>query len=119
MDAVMSNIAHASTTRTPDGGPYRRKEVVFSEMLESQGGNAESGLGVQVTEMVQSQDPFVRVHQPGHPDADADGYVLYPNVKPAEEMVDLMASSRSYEANVTAFRIAREMFQRSLEMGRA
>lgn len=117
MDVTAENLANASTTRGPDGGPYRRKSVV----LEQQGGGGfgaalASARGVQVGGIVEDPAPPRRMHDPGHPDADADGYVAMPNVNPVTEMVDLITSSRAYEANVTAMQTAKTIFSKTLEI---
>lgn len=114
MDVTLNNIANASTTRTPEGGPYRRQQVVFEAVLDGELNS--NGAGVKVSAVLADAAPGLRVHQPGHPDADADGNVLYPNVNSAEEMVTLMASAHSYDANAAGFRIAREMMQRALDL---
>jgi flagellar basal-body rod protein FlgC len=109
-EILVENIANAETTRTAEGGPYRRRDVVFqsssavssqfSSVLQSQMG--QTGTGVQVSEItVDSSEPNRR-YMPGHPDADKDGYVLFPHMNPAEDMVDLLGASRSYQANVAA-----------------
>lgn len=123
-DIIMQNLANQNTTRTADGRPYRRKQVVFRENslnFKSELGKAmtkaENG-GVYVEEVVESQNPLVPVYDPDHPDADEDGYVMMPNVNSAEEMVDLMAASRAYEANVTALNIAKSMALKALEIGK-
>jgi len=108
MDVIAQNIANAETTRTPEGGPYRRQQVVFT--LDDAG-------GVEVTEVVEDPRPPRLVYQPGHPDADAAGYVALPNVNLVEEMVDMISAMRSYEANVTAISAAKTMDQRALDLG--
>ena len=108
MDLIAQNIANAETTRTPEGGPYRRQQVVFT--LDDQG-------GVEVTQVVEDPRPPRLVYQPGHPDADAAGYVALPNVNLVEEMVDMISAMRSYEANVTAINAAKTMAQRALDLG--
>jgi flagellar basal-body rod protein FlgC len=104
-----SNIANAETTRTPEGGPYRRKEPVFQAMLLEQTRDGTPVTGVGVVGIQSSQDPFVSKYDPGHPDADANGMVQYPNVNPVEEMVNLTESERSFEANVAVVRAVRTM----------
>ena len=118
-DIIMQN-----TTRTAEGGPYVRKQVVlrenaldFKNELGKAMTKAENG-GVYVEEVVESQNPLVPVYDPDHPDADEDGYVMMPNVNSAEEMVDLMAASRAYEANVTALNVAKSMALKALEIGK-
>ena len=115
-DIIMQNLANQNTTRTADGGPYRRKQVVlrenqlnFKQELGKAITKADNG-GVFVEEVVDNENPFVPV--------DEDGYVMMPNVNSAEEMVDLMAASRAYEANVTALNIAKSMALKALEIGK-
>ena len=122
-DIILQNLANQNTTRTAEGGPYRRKQVVLRENqldFKSELGkamtNADRG-GVYV-EVVESQNPLVPVYDPDHPDANEDGYVMMPNVNSAEEMVDLMAATRAYEANVTALNIAKSMALKALEIGK-
>lgn len=125
MNTVSSNIANAETTRTEDGGPYRRKDPVFAAQTdrESFGEILESALdehvqGVQVEEIVQDDRPPRMVYNPQHPDADANGYVSMPNVNTVEEMANMISAQRSYEANVTALGAAKSMAQKALEIGR-
>ena len=130
MDVTAENLANAQTTRGPNGGPYRRKEVVlqtaqpngFAMQLAAAtagtlgpGGGQAAG-GVQVAGIVADATPPRQVYDPGHPDANAQGYVLMPNVNPVTEMVDLIASSRSYEANVTAMQTAKSMFSKTFDL---
>jgi flagellar basal-body rod protein FlgC len=125
MDVIAENLANADTTRGPNGGPYRRKEVVlqetgggssFASTLQGvQSGNPAGG-GVQVTGIVDDASPMKRVYDPGHPDADAQGYVTMPNVEPVTEMVDLITASRGYEANVQAMTASKQMFTRTLDI---
>jgi flagellar basal-body rod protein FlgC len=125
MDVVAENLANAQTTRGADGQPYRRKEVVLQEAPGSfgatlssvmGGGARSSGGGVQVAGVVEDSTPLKHVYDPGHPDADAQGYVTMPNVDSVTEMVDLISASRAYEANVTAMQAAKQMFSRTLEL---
>jgi flagellar basal-body rod protein FlgC len=104
-----SNIANAETTRTADGGPYRRKEAVFQSMLLEETGSGAPVTGVGVTAIRASNDPFTSKYDPSHPDADANGMVQYPNVNPVEEMVNLTEAERSFEANVAVVRSVRTM----------
>ena len=118
-DIILQNIANQNTTRTEDGGPYRRRQVVLRENTMSfEAVNKTDGGGVYAEQVVESGNPFVPVYDPEHPDADADGYVMMPNVNSAEEMVDLMAASRAYEANLTALNIAKSMAMKALEIGK-
>ncbi|MHB9130789.1 MAG: flagellar basal body rod protein FlgC [Armatimonadota bacterium] len=110
LDLIAENLANAETTRTPEGGPYKRQVAVFTA-------NGESG-GVTVSEVVQDTRPSRNVYQPGHPDANAEGYVQMPNVNGIEEMVDLVSATRSYEANVTALNASKAMTRKALEIGR-
>jgi len=116
MNVIASNMANAHTTRTAEGGPYRRQDVVFS--TES-AGSGEPGLqGVKVESIVKDTAPLKMVYDPGHPDAAPDGFVAMPNVNIIEEMVNMMMASRAYEASVSAFGISKTMFAKSLELGR-
>ena len=126
MNVVAENLANAQTTRGADGQPYRRKEVVLQEaaaeggfgaaLAGAMGGRAAAPGGVQVAQIAQDQTPLKRVYDPGHPDADAEGYVQMPNVDSVSEMVDLISAQRAYEANVTAMQAAKQMFASTLEI---
>jgi flagellar basal-body rod protein FlgC len=123
MDVVAENLANAQTTRGADGQPYRRKEVILQERpgtfgasLSAAMNKGANGGGVQVAAVVEDQTPLKQVYDPGHPDADADGYVAMPNVDTVTEMVDLIGAQRAYEANVTAMQAAKQMFGRTLEL---
>ena len=122
-ELLVENLANAETTRTPGGGPYRRKDVVFeaepvtspfSSMFEALAGPGLTGVRVAGT-VVDTREPEKR-YLPGHPDADAQGYVAFPRVNPAEDMVDLMGAARSYGANVAAMTAVKDMIQRSLDL---
>ncbi|NLY91217.1 MAG: flagellar basal body rod protein FlgC [Firmicutes bacterium] len=118
LDLIAANIANANTTRTPEGGPYRRKVPVFAEELQQARGTY--GLsGVRVLAVIEDQSPFRQVYDPAHPDANAEGYVLYPNVNIVNEMVNLMEAGRAYDANVTAFNMSKEMFKAALSIGKS
>ena len=116
MDVTAENLANAQTTRGADGQPYRRKEVVLQERGAGFGSQLDKAMGVEVAGVVEDQTPLKRVHDPGHPDADAQGYVSMPNVDTVAEMVDLISASRAYEANVTAMQAAKQMFAKTLEL---
>ena len=122
MRVISANIANAQTTRDANGNVYRRRDVVFASELDREIGSkrrSASGLrGVRVARTVEDNSPLKRTYRPGHPDADAEGYVTMPNVNPMEEMVDLMVANRSYEANVAAMKTTRSMAQKALEIGR-
>jgi flagellar basal-body rod protein FlgC len=117
---IAQNIANAQVTRMPDGQPYRRQRVLFESVLKKAKGQEGDGLPVGgVRARVAPDDsPFQRVKQPGHPDADEDGWVNMPNVNVIDEMVDLLDASRTYEANLSALRTYRQMLQQTLEMTR-
>lgn len=120
-ELLTENLANAETTRTPEGGPYRRKDAVFStesaeEPFSSAFNSSLDAAGVKVSEIVTDARDPERRYQPGHPDADADGYVAFPRVNPAEDMVDLMDASRSYEANVSAISAVKDMILRSIDL---
>jgi flagellar basal-body rod protein FlgC len=129
MDVTAENLANAQSTRSANGGPYRRKEVVlestgsssFAGALAAARGGASGGGsgpdgGVRVSGIVEDQSPNRLVYDPGHPDANAQGYVSMPNVNPVTEMVDLISASRSYEANVTAMQTSKQMFTKTLDI---
>ncbi len=123
MEVVADNIANANTTRTPEGGPYRRREVVFSSAYENALRASPSGehelRGVHVVGVRPDSSELPQVYRPAHPDADGNGYVAMPNVHLAHEMVDLVAASRSYEANLKALRTYRQMAESTLSLLRA
>jgi flagellar basal-body rod protein FlgC len=121
MDVTAENLANAQSTRTANGqGPYRRKEVVLESTGSGAGASFADSLkaarGVRVAGIVEDQTPLRRVYDPGHPDADAQGYVTMPNVNTVTEMTDLIGASRAYEANVTAMQTAKSMFTRTLDL---
>jgi flagellar basal-body rod protein FlgC len=121
-ELLVENLANAETTRTPEGGPYRRKDAIFetapadapfSSVFEAQLGRPE---GVRVSQVVVDDSEPERRYMPGHPDADKDGYVAFPRTNPAEDMVDLMGASRGFEANVSAISAVKDMIQRSIDL---
>ena len=121
-EVLVENLANAETTRTPEGGPYRRKDVVFSTENASLPFSSvfrsemEQPLGVGVSDVIQdTRDPEKRF-LPGHPDADKDGYVAFPRINPAEDMVDLMGASRGYQANVSAIAAVKDMIHRAVDL---
>ncbi len=121
LDVIAENIANANTTSTAEGGPYRRKVVQFFPRMSvrAPGDPAAVGTGVRVAGIARDPSPFKLRYDPGHPDADAQGYVAMPNVDVVKEMVDMITATRSYEANVTAMNAAKTMFLRALDIGRA
>ena len=121
-ELLAENLANAETTRTPEGGPYRRKDAVFaSTPLDSPFSDAfhsevHGMSGVAVSNIITDTRDPERRYMPGHPDADAEGYVAFPRVNPAEDMVDLMGAARGYEANVAAISAVKDMIARSLDL---
>jgi flagellar basal-body rod protein FlgC len=116
MNVIASNMANVHSTRTEEGGPYKRKDVVFSAtMLESNPVELE---GVKVVEIATDNTPQKMVYDPGHPDADKDGLVAMPNINIIEEMVNMMMAFRAYEASVSTFNMTKSMFMKTLELGR-
>ena len=123
-ELLVENMANAETTRTPEGGPYRRKDAVFettsvtSPFASIFSSELQSVGGVGVSEIVVDQSDPERRYMPGHPDADKDGYVALPKINIAEDMVDLMGASRGYQANVSAIAAVKDMIQRSIDLMR-
>src|ERR1700689_890678 len=124
-ELLVENLANSDTTRTPEGGPYRRKDAgftsdpsstQFSSLFESE--MKAGGVGVRVAQVVPDTSEPEKRYLPGHPDADKDGYVAYPKMNPAEDMVDLLGASRNYQANVSAISAVNDMIQKSLELFR-
>ncbi|MCK6552576.1 flagellar basal body rod protein FlgC [Myxococcota bacterium] len=124
MNVASANLANASTTETAEGGPYKRREVVLAtqELARSATGAgseaAKVAQGVDVADVVEDARPPRLEYDPGHPNANADGYVAYPNVNPIEEMVDMITASRAYEAGLSAMSTASQMAERALGIGR-
>ncbi len=119
IDVIAENIANARTTRTPDGGPYRRKLVTFEPLFQFSLDGTTRAQGVRAAQVVRDYDtPFEEILDPTHPDADADGKVRYPNVNAILEMADLISAMRAYEANLTAQESFMRMAQRALELAR-
>ena len=121
VEVSSANLANSQTTRTEEGGAYRRKDVVFqtASFQDSLGTAMNEGVqGVEVSGVVEDTRPFDRRYEPGHPDADKDGYVSYPNVNAMEEMANLVEAAGSYEANIAAMGIVKTMINRTLDIGR-
>lgn len=124
LDVASSNLANAQTTRTPEGGPYQRRDVILAEDPARNGfgrilGDAVGApSSVRVEEVRADPSPPRMVYEPGHPDADISGYVAYPNVNTVEEMVNMITTMRTYQANLSAFGAIREMAQKALGIGR-
>jgi flagellar basal-body rod protein FlgC len=128
MDTIAANVANAETTRTPEGGPYQRKLVVFSTdepqntlaQAGSQAASREAATsGVRVDAILSDESGGHRVYDPDHPDADEEGFVAYPNVNVVTEMTDMLSATRSYEANVTVFNALKNMALKALDIGRS
>jgi len=121
MNIVSSNLANAQSTETPEGGPYRRKDVVFSATPSSDSFHSilkDKLNAVTVADIVSDPRPFKSVYDPYHPSADQNGYVYYPNVNIIEEMVNLMSATRSYEANISVIKATKNMALKALDIGR-
>jgi flagellar basal-body rod protein FlgC len=125
MNLISSNLANANATRTPEGGPYKRKDAVFAATpIENRFNRALDGATgqqvrqVEVSQIVEDQNPPRLLYDPGHPDANPQGYVAMPNVNVVEEMADMIGATRAYEANVTAIQAAKSMAMKTLEIGR-
>jgi len=127
INMVSANIANAQTTHTTEGGPYKKQNVVFEEvLLNSANKDKENNFndqldplalrGVNVKEIIDSKEDAILKYEPEHPDANEDGYVAYPNINPVIEMVDLIEAMRSYEANVSAFKTQKNMDTQTLEI---
>lgn len=126
IDAINSNMANINTTRTPEGGPYRRKDVVFSALQDTKSFGDVMGVDdpkadfqrVQVTDVVYDQKAPILKYDPSHPDANEEGYVAYPNINIMEEMTNMIQAQRAYEANVQAIQATKDMALSALEIGR-
>lgn len=121
MDSIASNLANVNSTRTPEGGPYKRKVPIFTEIFSETLGDKidprdQSFNGVDVLAMVPAQDCFKQVYDPGHPDANREGYVTVPNIDPISEMVNLVDASRAYEANISVIRNTRQILADTINL---
>jgi flagellar basal-body rod protein FlgC len=116
MNVIASNMANVHSTRTPEGGTYKRKDVVFASMAVDTVGNKLEG--VKVAEVITDNSPPKMIYDPSHPDADKDGYVAMPDINTIEEMVNMMMAVRAYEASVSTFNMTKSMFMKTLELGR-
>lgn len=126
LNMISSNLANVETTKTPEGGPYKKKSVVFQskpltfeqELNNSISAKVQTKIqGVEVSKVVEDQRPPRTVYDPSHPDADPNGYVKMPNISVMEEMVDMMSTTRSYQANTTAIKMAKRMALKALSIG--
>ena len=127
MDVISQNIANVSTTRAGDGGPYKRKTVLFQEQTDIRPFSAHlssilnkpvQGNGVRIQRVTEDNSPGPLVYEPAHPDANAEGYIAMPNMNVVTEMVNMIAASRSYEANATAINITKAMIAKTLDLSR-
>ncbi|WP_353093858.1 flagellar basal body rod protein FlgC [Tissierella praeacuta] len=124
IDIIAKNMANANTTRSTGGMPYRRQMAVFEENKPNfsdylnRHNNKIEGKGVKISKIVEDESPFRLVYEPGHPDADENGYVKMPNVNTMKEMVDLISAQRSYDANITVMNASKSMLMKALEIGR-
>ncbi len=127
LNVIAGNLANAESTRSPNGGPYIRRDVVFQatsthppfhSVFSNAFGDSSSPSGVRVTDIIEDSRPLRTVYDPHHPDADEQGYLHLPNVNPIEEMVNLMSATRAYEANIAVMETGKTMTLRALEMGR-
>jgi len=125
MNIISMNLANAKTTRTPEGGPYRRKTVIMAAKPVDEMGSKQMETpfdramrGVQVLHIATDNRPLKRVYEPGHPDADSEGYVFYPDINVVEEMANLMTAQRGYEASVTTIDTVKAMYTKALEIGK-
>ena len=118
VNLVASNLANANTTKTAEGGPYKRKDPIF-QAIDLAGDDTNQGLAsVEIADISTDNSPGPKVYDPDHPDADDEGMVEMPNVNTVEEMVNMMTAQRSFEANVQAFQTLRDMSQRAIDLGR-
>jgi flagellar basal-body rod protein FlgC len=127
MTVVAGNLANSETTRTPDGGPYRRRDILFqsvpvdgefSAQLDGLSEGSGGAQGVEVVGVKQSGRPPRKIFDPNHPDANSEGYVSLPDINVMEEMVDMLSAVRSYEANLTTFNTTKSLIRKLLDMGR-
>ncbi|MFG6459175.1 flagellar basal body rod protein FlgC [Roseateles sp. BYS96W] len=118
LNVVASNLANADTVAGPDGQAYKARQVVFQTALMG-AGNDSGNAGVRVTTITEDQTPGRRVHDPKHPQADADGYVTYSNVNPVEEMVNMISASRSYQNNIEVMGTAKSLLLKTLQLGQS
>lgn len=131
MDVISQNMANIDTTRTAQGGPYKRKTVIFKEISNDKNtfrhlfntelnrkANSNTLSGVKVERIAEDNTEGPKEYNPSHPDADANGYVTKPNVNVVEEMVNMISANRAYEANITAVNITKGMINKTLEIGK-
>ncbi|RAO98595.1 flagellar basal body rod protein FlgC [Petrotoga sp. 9PW.55.5.1] len=118
LNVISQNLANSDTTRTEEGGPYRRKAIVFEEALNKTTKGREEFSGVKIFSIVDDPSPFRLVYDPNHPDANEEGYVEYPNVNVLREMIDMISAQRAYEMNAAVVNSAKSMYNSALGIGR-
>lgn len=118
LNVISQNLANSDTTRTEEGGPYRRKAIVFEEALNKTTKGREEFSGVKISSIVDDPSPFRLVYDPNHPDANEEGYVEYPNVNVLREMIDMISAQRAYEMNAAVVNSAKSMYNSALGIGR-
>ena len=122
LDIIANNLANVNTTRTPQGGPFKKQVPVFTQKLQKimqgPGGISVRGGGVEVSKILEDKTPPRMAYNPDHPDANGEGYVAMPNINIVNEMVDMITATRSYEANVTALNATKSIYLKALEIGR-
>ena len=118
LNVVASNLANADTVAGPDGQAYKARQVIFQTQMMG-AGNDNTNAGVRVSTVSEDQTPGRRVHDPKHPQADADGYVTYSNVNPVEEMVNMISASRSYQNNIEVMSTAKSLLLKTLQLGQS
>lgn len=114
LNAVASNLANAESVSGPDGKPYRARQVYFQTLPMG----SEAAAGVEVAKVVEDPSPLRKVHRPGHPNADENGFIELPNVNPVEEMVNMISAARSYQMNIEAMTTSRQLLLKTLDLGR-
>ena len=114
LNVISSNIANVESMSGPDGRPYRARQVEFSAVQK----HGSPGAGVSVTKVIESDAPLRKEHRPGHPKADSSGYVMMPNVNPVEEMANMISASRSYQMNIEAMNVSRQLMLKTLDLGK-
>jgi flagellar basal-body rod protein FlgC len=118
LNVISQNLANSDATRTEEGGPYRRKAVVFQEAVNNSLKNGKDFAGVKIVSIEDDPSPFRQVYDPTHPDANEEGYVSYPNVNVLREMVDMISAQRAYEMNAAVVNSAKSMYNAALNIGR-
>ncbi len=123
IEVLSSNVANVNVTRSPEGGPYRRKDVIFqsipfNQTLTQSMNNKNLNTGVEVSNVIEDKSPFLKKYEPNHPDAQKDGYVLYPNINIVAEMINIQEAAKAYEANVAVVNSVKSMVAKTLEISK-